>query len=199
MGKALKEMTLQQLWDIFPIMIEEYNPEWKTWYQEEIPEIIHAVGKENVRRINHIGSTAVAGLAAKPTIDILLEISDTCDLYDMICALERLGYIYEQQPYKPAPHMMFMKGYTPHGFAERVFHLHIRYVGDWDELYFRDYLQAHEDCARQYAELKKKLKCQYEHNRDGYTTAKTEFIHARTQLARREFGTRYLMKNQCEE
>ncbi len=84
------------------------------------------------------------------------------------------------------------KGYTPSGFAAKVYHLHIKPSGDWDELYFRDYLQQHYDVAKQYEILKLSLKKQFEHNRDAYTKAKSEFVRMHTQKARKEFGQRYL-------
>ena len=59
--------------------------------------------------------------------------------------------------------------YTSEGFAEKVFHLHVRLNGDWNELYFRNYLIEHKEVAKEYARLKQSLKIQYEHNRDVYT------------------------------
>jgi len=73
---------------------------------------------------------------------------------------------------------MFLKGYTSTGFAEKVYHIHVRYPGDWDELYFSDYLIAHPETAAEYAALKTKLHKNFKHNRDGYTEAKTAFIRA---------------------
>ena len=81
---------------------------------------------------------------------------------------------------------MFTKGYTPSGFDEKVFHLHVRYFGDWDELYFRDYLIAHPDDATKYGELKLNLKERYEHDRNEYTKAKSDFINACVSKARLE-------------
>jgi GrpB-like predicted nucleotidyltransferase (UPF0157 family) len=80
--------------------------------------------------------------------------------------------------------MMFLKGYTPEGFRGQAYHLHVRYPGDWNELYFRDYLRDHPDAATEYAELKRGLKERFEHDRDGYTNAKTEWIEQHTRLAR---------------
>ena len=87
--------------------------------------------------------------------------------------------------------MMFMKGYTPQGFKGQVFHVHVRYNGDWDELYFRDYLLAYPEIADEYGKLKLELKKGYEHDRDGYTHAKTDFIKRITRLARVDTQTRY--------
>jgi GrpB-like predicted nucleotidyltransferase (UPF0157 family) len=87
---------------------------------------------------------------------------------------------------------MFLKGYLPDGFAEKVYHIHVRYLRDsanhtmiWDELYFRDYLIGHPETAAEYAALKARLHKDFEHNRDGYTNAKTAFIRAVTEKAKK--------------
>lgn len=85
----------------------------------------------------------------------------------------------------------FNKGYTEKGFAERVFHLHLRYVGDNDELYFRDYLMEHADIATEYEKMKLKLWKKYEFDRDTYTNAKTDFIQKYTEKAKLEYKDRY--------
>ena len=85
----------------------------------------------------------------------------------------------------------FNKGYTEKGFAEKVFHLHLRYVGDHDELYFRDYLIEHTDIAAEYERMKLELWKKYEFDRDGYTKSKTDFIQKYTEKAKLKYGDRY--------
>ncbi|MEH7462874.1 GrpB family protein [Bacillus thuringiensis] len=191
MVKSLSEMSLEELWELFPIILKEHNPIWKDWYLQEEKLLNIIIGDQYIERIHHIGSTSVNGLLAKPTIDILLEITEDCNLKFLVNALEKTGYILEKQPQKPAPHMMFMKGYTERGFAEKVFHLHVRYIGNWNELYFRDFLQLHKDVAKEYGNLKMSLIDKYEHNRDGYTKAKTEFVNKYTKIAKMEFENKY--------
>lgn len=82
------------------------------------------------------------------------------------------------------------KGYTENGFAEKVFHLHFRLKGDNDELYFRDYLLADPEIAKAYEKLKLSLWKRYEHDRDGYTEAKTDFVRKYTQIAQKQYGKR---------
>lgn len=190
MRKRLSEMSLEELWELFPVILKEHDPIWKDWYLQE-EKLLKKIGNQYIERINHIGSTSVNGLLAKPTIDILLEITEGCDLKFLVSMLEENGYIFEKQPQKPAPHMMFMKGYTEKGFAEKVFHLHVRYIGDWNELYFRDFLQLHKEVAQEYSNLKLSLIDKYEHDRDGYTEAKTEFVNKYTKMARIEFENKY--------
>jgi GrpB-like predicted nucleotidyltransferase (UPF0157 family) len=192
MKKALSEMTLEELWELFPIILREHNPEYKEWYLKEKEAIENAVGRDEIMRINHIGSSAVEGLISKPTVDILLEIDCNSDIEKLKLKLKKVGWTLMAFKNESALKMSFNKGYTPNGFAERVFHLHVRFWGDWDELYFRDYLLIHNEVATEYGELKQKLKKQYEHDRDGYTAAKTEFVTKWTKIARKDFGNRYV-------
>ena len=82
-------------------------------------------------------------------------------------------------------------GYTSEGFAEKVYHVHLRRIGDNDELYFRDYLIAHPQTAREYEAMKLRLWKKFEHNRNAYTDAKADFIKKVTARAREEYAGRY--------
>jgi GrpB-like predicted nucleotidyltransferase (UPF0157 family) len=191
MKKTLSEMSLDELWLLFPIILKEHNPAYKEWYQAEKEYLLNCLEGINIPRINHIGSTAVSGLTAKPTVDILLEVDIGCNLRELKDRLICTGWLLMHSEYDPYRELVFNKGYAPGGFSEKVYHLHARYYGDWDELYFRDYLINHGDIADEYGELKKKLREKYEHDRDGYTESKTEFIKKHTEAARTEFGNRY--------
>ena len=186
MGKKLSEMTLDELWQLFPIYLTEHQPCWKEWYSEE-EGLLKSV-LPSTKRISHIGSTAIPSIWAKPIVDILVEIPKGQNLLDYKTPIINNGYICMAQSEKG---LSFNKGYTEHGFAERVFHLHLRYTGDNNELYFRDYLLEHPDAAKEYEELKLKLWKKYEHNRDGYTNAKTELVKRYTDKARILYGNRY--------
>ncbi len=191
MGKELSRMTNEELWRLFPIMLREHDPSWPGKYSSEKQNIVRIMGNKNIARISHVGSTSVPGLFAKPTIDILVEITDDCDTEKLIGGMTSGGYIYSPKPENPPPHMMFLKGYTPEGFKGQAFHVHVRYFGDWGELYFRDYIKDHKSVADEYAALKAQLIKTYEHDRDGYTDAKTDFINRYTALAREQYGGRY--------
>ena len=121
-------------------------------------------------------------------IDILVEMPLESDLSVTKDILANNGYICMSQSPSRAS---FNKGYTENGFAEKVFHLHIRRIGDHDELYFRDYLIDHPDIATLYEEIKLKLWKQYEHDRDGYTAEKTEFVQTYTTIAKATYKNRY--------
>ncbi len=192
MTKPLSALTEEELWQLFPVILRPHDPRYADWYEEERQQILNAVGRACIRRISHIGSTAVPGLLAKPTVDILLEITPGSaePVTDGLCNLD---YIVDAQPEKPPPHLVFYKGYTPKGFAEKVFHVHVRYLGDWDELYFRDWLLASPETLQAYAELKRRLAEPFRHDRDGYTEAKGDFIREAVRQARERFPGRYAL------
>jgi GrpB-like predicted nucleotidyltransferase (UPF0157 family) len=182
--KAIDEMSFEELGRLFPIILSEHDPAWAGLYAAERDRIARAVGRENIARISHCGSTSIPGLIAKPTIDILIEIKDTTDTAAFIRNLTGIGYGYTPQPRMPPPHMMFMKGYSPQGFKGQAYHVHVKYPGDWDELVFRDYLAAHPETAQEYADIKIRLKEKFEYDREAYTQGKTDFIRAVVQKAR---------------
>lgn len=191
--KKLEEMTLEELWELFPIILKEHRSEYKRWYEEEKQQLTELFADFPIQRINHIGSTSVEGLIAKPIVDILLELPDMYDVEEASARLQNADWILMIED-KEKQTLDLNKGYTPEGFAEKVYHLHVRAIGDWDELYFRDYLRKYPEVARQYEELKLTLKEKYEHNRDAYTDEKSKFVQKYSQKAREEFGSRYLPK-----
>ena len=191
---TLSEMSLEELWQLFPIILKEHNPLSGEWYAQEKNELGKIIGLHNIKRINHIGSTAVKGLLAKPTIDILLEIDNDCDIESLKTKLNDAGWLLMSEETMPIFKLSFNKGYTPTGFADRVFHLHVRYAGDWDELYFRDYLIEHKNVMIEYEKLKLKLQNRYKHNRDGYTNAKSDFVVKYSKIAKEKYGNRYIIK-----
>ena len=176
---------------LFPVILREYNPDYPRLFAAERDKLMQLAGGVAVR-IRHIGSTAVLGLISKPTVDILLEIKPETDIKAFIAALPPDEYICLTgealtMP-TPPPHLMILKGYTKKGFAKDVFHIHVRYVGDWDEPRFCEYLATHPKATAEYAALKRELSERYKFDRDGYTAAKGAFICAVTARARAERG-----------
>lgn len=186
MGKKLSEMTLEELWALFPIVLTEHQEDWARWYREEAALLQELAGPD--ARINHIGSTAIKGIWAKPIVDILIELPDPAALAETGRAMSAAGYIMMNQSEGRAS---FNKGYTEEGFAQRVFHLHLRLRGDHDELYFRDYLNACPEAAKAYEALKLGLWKDYEHDRDGYTRQKAEIVAEYTAQGKERFPNRY--------
>lgn len=188
MKKELSQMTLEELWQLFPIFLTEHKPYWRSWFEEEHDQLLTVLPMADVVRISHIGSTAIHTIWAKPIIDILVEIRCNCELNKMSHIIQNSGYVLMCSDKMRAS---FNKGYTPYGFAEKVFHLHLRHSNDNDELYFRDYLNDNPDIAKEYEQLKLALWIQYEHNRDAYTKSKTDFIKTHTGAAKAVYGKRY--------
>ena len=119
---------------------------------------------------------------------MMVEIPQSVDMKEIARVLEQNGFIRMSSE---AKRISLNKGYTENGFADKVYHIHLRYTGDNDELYFRDYLNEHPDAAKEYETLKLRLWKQYEHDRDVYTDAKTDFISKWTAESRKEYGDRY--------
>ena len=188
MEKELSEMSLEELYRLFPIFLTEHRNVWSGWYKEEKSRLEKILPQGRIVRISHIGSTAIPAIWAKPIIDILVELPASFPMENIKEILMQNGYICmsEQRNRKS-----FNRGYTKEGFAEKVFHLHLRFEGDNDELYFRDYLNDNPLLAKQYEELKLSLWRKYEHDRDGYTNAKADFITKQTNKAKQIYGSRY--------
>jgi len=131
--KKLEEMSLAELWELFPIVLSSPNVKWKTWYEEEALRLKSLIPPASLHRVSHIGSTAIGSLYAKPIIDILVEVNESSDLAQVESSLVRAGYL---EMNKSLHAIDFNRGYTPEGFAPRVFHLHLRLQGNNRELYF---------------------------------------------------------------
>ena len=180
---ALSAMSLEELWRLFPVILSESRPEWAEIYRREKEMLESVVPLSRISRLSHFGSTSVPGLAAKPTIDILLEVRPDSFVFEALPLLEKC---------EAQMRLVLVKGYAADGFRGQAFHLHVRPCRDWDELYFRDYLAAHPDEAERYAALKRSLKEKFEFNRDAYTEGKTELIAAMTRRAREEMPGRHV-------
>jgi GrpB-like predicted nucleotidyltransferase (UPF0157 family) len=133
-------------------------------------------------RIDHIGSTSVPGLDAKPIIDIQISVSSFEPLTAYRNPLESLGYAFRSENAERTKRYFRESPGTPRT------HIHVRQAGSWAEqfaLLFRDYLRAHPEAAREYAALKHRLAAQFTEDRHGYTDAKTPFTWALMQNADR--------------
>lgn len=174
-------MSLEELGQLFPIDLSPYNPLWIEWAEDEI-ELLGNLLAGHGAVINHIGSTAIPGIYAKPIIDILVEIPDPADLDLIVGILESRGYILMN---RSTDRLSFNKGYTLSGYADKVFHIHVHIAGDNDEILFRDYLRSHPTDRFEYESLKQSLLPQYRQDRDGYTERKTAFVRNIVGKARR--------------
>lgn len=157
--------------------IEAYNPSWEDQYEREKQKIGEVLGQYTVG-IEHIGSTSVRGLAAKPIIDIMVGTIDLESVASFVGPLRELGYEYVPKPtFERKGRLFFRKGMWRQG----MYHLHVcEWKGsEWrDKLLFRDYLRAHPEVAAEYASLKYQLAVKYKEERSAYTRKKEPFIKA---------------------
>lgn len=155
--ESLNHMSTEELGQLFPIIIKEYSDRWPGLYLEEAKTITNAFRQNDIKKIDHIGSTAISGIKAKPTIDILLQVLENMNIEKLKETFQSLGYLLNEHPENPAPHLTFVKGYTPQGFRGQAYHVHIRFPGDWSEIRFRDYLNNQPEIAKEYESLKLQL------------------------------------------
>ncbi|SDW23448.1 GrpB family protein [Paenibacillus sp. CF384] len=157
-----------------PIIVVPYDAAWVNEFQEIGLRLREALG-ETALRIDHIGSTSVRGLAAKPVIDIQVSVRslEPVDLYRN--GFEQLGYTFR------ADNPELTKRYFREGAGMRRTHIHVREAGSFGEqfaLLFRDYLRAHQDEADGYANVKMNLMAQFAQDRQRYVDEKDPYIWA---------------------
>lgn len=184
----LTDMTLEELWELFPIELTEHRDAWHAQYEDMEARLSALLRSRKLARISHIGSTAVKGIWAKPIVDVLVEISEDEDIDAVGRLLEADGFIKMNGG---NDRISLNMGYTEDGFAEQVYHIHVHYLGDNDELYFRDYLREHPEAAKEYEVLKLNLWHRFEHDRDAYTEAKGDFVKRITAEAKAAYAGRY--------
>lgn len=165
--------------------IVAYDAEWPAKAEMEINKLKTVLPLSRIIDIQHVGSTAIPGMAAKPIIDIQIAAHSLEEMKVIaVPALQKLGYEYWQA--NPDPERMFFaKGMPPFG-EKRTHHVHIVEPGSkhWSgKIKFRDYLIAHPDVAKEYQQLKIRLAEQYTYDREEYTNAKSEFVNKILKLA----------------
>ncbi|MEM7065689.1 MAG: GrpB family protein [Cyanobacteria bacterium P01_B01_bin.77] len=156
-----------------PIELSAYDPEWPAKFEAEKRLLTDVIGRWLWGSIEHVGSTAVPGLLAKPVIDIMFGVKSLENSKPAIGVLVRNGYQYF--PYKPDVMHWFCKPSD----AFRTHHLHlIPYASQlWQErIQFRDLLRSSQNIASEYAALKQSLATLYPSDREAYTQAKWPFI-----------------------
>ena len=163
------------------VRVVPYHARWPELYAAEATQIAGVLAAHGLTlELEHTGSTAVPGLAAKPIIDILGGRTPDAPRPALIAALESAGYTYRGE--QGIPGRDFFRRGDP-----RSYHLHVAELGGefWnDHRDFRDYLRAHPDALRDYAELKAELARRFPKDRERYIEAKTEFVGAILKLAR---------------
>jgi GrpB-like predicted nucleotidyltransferase (UPF0157 family) len=156
-----------------PVHLVDYDPSWPRQFEEERGRLLRVLAPWLVGPVEHVGSTAIPHLAAKPVIDIVAGVRDLESSKPARVAVASLGYMYF--PYRPTEEHWFCKPSPAH----RTHHLHLVPFESplWRErLVFRDYLRQHPAVAQEYAALKRSLAERYRFDREAYTEAKGPFI-----------------------
>ena len=162
------------------IIIKPHQKEWHEEYLKERCKLNVLLGEEMIA-IEHIGSTAVEGLGAKPLVDMMIGVTDLRITDKWIEDLSKIGYEYV--PKETSNWRFFRKGKWRAG----THHIHV-YIYNSDEwrnnLLFRDFLKKHEWARKEYRELKEVLAATYPFDRVSYTNAKAPFIQNIIKLAK---------------
>lgn len=154
------------------VVIEPYNIEWNDEFTEKGTALRKALG-DVATRIDHIGSTSIMGLDAKPIIDILISVSSFNQFEKIKVAIESCGYVHR------ADNPELSKRYFRELPGQKRTHVHVRIDGHISQqfpLLFRDYLRVHDHDAARYAKLKYALAKEHKTDRIAYTDGKTDFV-----------------------
>lgn len=168
------------------ITVEPYNPDWPAAYKKEASQFNNVLS-DLLLNIEHIGSTAVTGLAAKPIIDILFVVKSLQELDESDAAIKAMGYIPRGE-YGIAGRRYFVKGGD-----SRTHHVHAFENGSQHivrHLAFRDYLRRHHEIAEQYAETKRKAVAACDDSSAIYSQLKSAFIGCHEKRALEELRAR---------
>jgi len=153
------------------------DPEWPRRFEDEAARLREIIPADMLVGLEHIGSTAVPGMPAKPVIDIMAAVTDLSAARErLVEPLEAAGYAFWAD--NPASDRLFFVKGLPPSAPKRTHHLHLMELGETTNrhLAFRDYLRVHADEARRYAQLKTELADRFRDDREGYTEAKTAYI-----------------------
>ena len=153
------------------VSLAPHREEWHRFFDEEKRRILDAIA-EHVSAIEHVGSTSICGIVAKPILDVMVGIPTFEDGEKCVAALNKLGYEYKGENGVPMRHF-FGKG------SPRTHHLHmVAADGDFwkHHLLFRDYLISNRQVAEEYNNLKLDLAALFPQDREAYTNGKESFV-----------------------
>ena len=167
------------------VRLEPHTEQWHALFTKEDNRLRVAIG-EYVLAVEHVGSTAICGLSAKPIIDIAIAVQEIADASRCVTPLEQIGYEYRGEQGIAGRHL-FAKG------DPRTHHLHMVELSSdlWvGYLLFRNYLRQHRETAEEYERLKRDLAQEHRKDREAYTEGKAAFIEGVLKAARRDWTAR---------
>ena len=181
MSSPLYELKKEDWNRLFPIHLEPHNPAWAEIFGLEKERIDAKLSAFSPERIEHVGSTSIPGIMAKPYIDILIVIPvEHLFSEDLIGAMAEIGFTYFLVPKRDdiEAYMSFGKGYNLDGVKEQIFHIHLCTADNFmvNQLVFRDVLRKDETLAKAYESLKIESAAKFTNDRGSYLLSKNEFI-----------------------
>ena len=169
------------------VSVVPYDPAWPRMFEEEKKHLLDCLPQDLIRRIEHSGSTAIPGLAAKPIVDVLVGVGSLEETKARVVpVLDAQGYDYFWRATHGEDGPPFYAWFIKRNSAGvRTHHIHMveSDFEQWDRLLFRDYLIAESATAKEYENLKYALARDYPNDRIAYTNGKTEFVVRVTQVA----------------
>jgi GrpB-like predicted nucleotidyltransferase (UPF0157 family) len=170
---------------VLQVVVVEYNPQWPSFYEQEKEQILSLIA-DNIIAIEHIGSTSVPGLGAKPVIDMMVGLRSLTEAANCIAPLQSLGYEYVPEFEEIIPERRFFRKYDSEYSG---YHVHVVETTSqfWEDLIlFRDRLIKYPQIAQEYYQLKQVLAEKYRRDRHAYVNAKNSFIQAAIAAAKKE-------------
>jgi GrpB-like predicted nucleotidyltransferase (UPF0157 family) len=181
MSSPLYDLKKEDWNRLFPIHLVEHDPNWKLIFQKERELILAQLANFQPVRIEHVGSTSIPGIMAKPYIDILIVVAkELMFSQELIDAMTGIGFTYFLVPKldQIESYMSFGKGYNLEGKPEQIFHIHLCPNHNFmvNQVEFRDRLRANPSLANAYNALKRDSAEKFRNDRGGYRNSKSDFI-----------------------
>ncbi len=155
------------------VALIQHKEEWSKIFEKDKDMLLHILGN-SAEDIQHVGSTAIPGISAKPIIDILVGLKDIFEAERFISKLEEKSYEYRPNA-STQDRLLFIKG----GENFRTHHIHVVQYdsNEWNRMiHFRDYLRENPNIAMEYKKLKEELAEKFPNNREAYTKGKEKFV-----------------------
>jgi len=163
-----------------PVVLSDYDPAWPASFEAEVRRLRHLLAGIPIGRIEHIGSTAVPGLRAKPIVDLMVEVPDFDCVRERIAPiLTEEGYAFFWRPVSPGDAVIDYAWFLRRDAAgRRTHHVHMAPAASpyWDRVTFRDRLRADADVAAEYTRVKETALRESGGDRAAYARAKGAFI-----------------------
>lgn len=181
MSSPLYELKKEDWNRLFPIHLEAHNPVWREIFLREKELILPRISSFSPKLVEHVGSTSIPGIMAKPYIDLLIVIpAQHLFNEDLIASMAEIGFTYFLVPKRDdiEAYMSFGKGYNLDGVKEQIFHIHMCPQDNFmvNQLLFRDVLRNDKKLAKAYENLKVESASKFKNDRGSYLLSKNEFI-----------------------